>query len=540
MEYHFAAVFSTSADPQSGAQIDLQEEVSHYASDVIVANAQEVAPALRWWVDSPDAASTRFCVSSTDRGEGLRLAMSVADGFLVHLEQRADERRNTPTNAELEIDYVKSQFRDRLVEAQARLDVATSSIPASDPRIDLDAMLIRWRSLRSDFSATRQQISEAAAGVDRLRSESEPTYGVVTAEDRRRGLESDAALQQDLKELEVHLSQLKLHLLNVWQNTAGRLDQLLGASDDLIKTASISDDARPDPIVQAPVQGVASETETYRNTLMAFTQLWTTEFTALQRLHVDPASGELLDVYHRVRTMLNDFLFAASKGLSAIRSHLSALGRMTADNARRHVLESNLTRAFQALQAAHHRFEFAAGGLDTPDNFRLDAALRSARGLRRRIVEQFQQLEQRLQVEAGDRARNQHVLSVAAAERSLEQTRAASEQTIEQLFSVQDGLIRAVELGEDFLRAVLQAELAAHRLEILQEELASCDLRLAELEALRQAENADVGVELVSCGMTATQFNFARRFRVGGAVFLATLVTVLLGQWWITRSGSRP
>jgi len=179
-------------------------------------------------------------------------------------------------------------------------------------------------------------------------------------------------------------------LLNVWQLSAGRLDLLTTAADELSRTASQSDATPLPPNIQAVVLGLVHDSDAYRQTLTKYTEVWTIEFTSLQRMEVDPASAELLDRYQRVRMLLSDFLFAASQRLSAVRAHLSVLGGQAGDNARHHVLQSNLTRAFQATQTAHHRFEFAAGGIDTPDNFRLDAALRSARGLRRRILEQIQ------------------------------------------------------------------------------------------------------------------------------------------------------
>jgi len=427
------------------------------------------------------------------------------------------------------------QLQDRVAEAQAQLDSATSSLPPADPRIDRDALVQRWHGLRSDFAATRAQLAQAAAGFDRLRSDSEPTHGIVNADDRRRALESDPGLQQDLRELEVKYSELKLHLLSVWQQSAGRLELLQTATDELSRTASESDTTRLPPNLQVAVQGLVSDTDAFRQTLTAFTDVWTNEFTSLQRMEIDPAGGELLDGYQRVRRLLSDFLFAASQRWSAMRSHLSVLGEQISDNARHHVLLSNLTRVFQSAQTAHHRFEFAAGAIDTPDNFRLDAALRSASGLRRRALEQIQQIEHRLQAEAIDKAKRQRAQSLVDAEKSVEQIRATAEQTIEQLFSVDDGLIQAVGLSEDFLHAVLKAELAANRAQTAQDDMARADLRLKELVAKRESTSADIGIKLVSCGVIGTELNLAQRARLGGIAFGVTLVTLLIGQWLMTR-----
>jgi hypothetical protein len=535
LEHHCAATFRLDSPSSVVHAIDIKTMLTEYVSRLGTDPTQVKPGDSRWWTDTPAAGILRLGVTTTDRRKGVEEAAAAAQGFLTALQERRDEIRRTPSESEGVLSDLVAQLKERVAQAQAQVDSATASLPSADPRIDRNALVQRWRGLRTDFAATRAQLAEAAAGVDRLRSDFEPTHGIVRADDRRRALESDAALQQDLRELEVKLAELKLHLLNVWQQSSARLEQLSTAIDDLAQTASTSDTTRLSQNIQTAVLGLVNDTNTYRQSLTTFTEVWTNEFTSLQRMEVDPASGELLDRYQRVRSMLSDFLFAASQGLSAVRSHLNVLGEQASDNARHHVLQSNLTRAFQAAQTAHHRFEFAAGGIDTPDNFRLDAALRSARGLRRRILEQIQHIEQRLQTEAIDRAKTQRVKALAEAEHAVEQTRATSEQTIEQLFSVQDGLIHAVGLTEGFLHAALQAELAANRLQNAQDDLALTDRRLAELVANREAASADIGVELVSCGVIGTELNLEQRLRLGGIGFVVTLVAVLAGQWWIAR-----
>lgn len=535
MEHRCAAIFRADSPSSALHVIEIKTMLAEYASR-FGADSTQIKPGdPRWWTDAPADGILRLGVTTTDCRKGVEEAAAAARGFITALQERKDEFRRTPSEAEHVFSELVSQLQKRAAQAQAQVDSATASLPPADPRIDRDALVQRWRGLRTDFAATRTQLAEAAAGVDRLRSDYEPTHGIVRAEDRRRALESDPALQQDLHELEVRLAELKLDLLTVWQQSAGCLQQLATSMDDLSRTASTSDTTRLTPNVSASVLSLAKDTDAYRQTLATFTESWTIEFTGLQRMDVDPASGELLDVYQRVRRLLSDFLFAASQGVAAVRSDLSALGEQTSDNARHHVLQSNLTRAFQVAQSAHHRFEFAAGGIDTPDNFRLDAALRSARGLRRRVLEQIQHIEQRLQTEAIDRAKTQRAKALVEAEHAVEQTRATSEQTIEQLFSVQDGLIHAVGLTEGFLHAVLQAELAANRLQNAQDDLARTDHRLAELVARREAASTDIGVELVSCGVIGTELNLGQRCRLGGIGFVVTLITVLLGQWWITR-----
>lgn len=534
LEHHFVASYRVESSPSTAHDTEIQSALADYALGL--GGNPGTAPSIhRWWIDAPTVGVLRLGLTTTEWRSGVEATRAAAQRFLTVLQERRDEIRRTPSEAERVYSEIVSQLQERVTAAQAQVDAATASLPSTDPRIDRDALIQRWRGLRTDFTTTQTRLAEAAAGFDRLRSDAEPSHGIVRVDDRRRALESDPVLQQDLRELEVKLSELKLHLLNVWQQTAGRLEQLHSAMDDLSRTASDSDTGRLAQNIHAAVQSMMSESDAYRQTLIVFTEVWTSEFTALQRMDVDPAGGELLDCYQRVRMLLSDFLFTAAQKLTALRSHLGVLGEQASDNARHHVLQSNLTRAFQAAQTAHHRFEIAAGGIDTPDNFRLDAALRSARGLRRRALEQIQIIEQRLQAEAIEKAKRQQAQALIEAEQVIERTRTTSEQTIEQLFTVQDGLIHAVGLTEDFLHAVLQAEIAAVRLQTALEDFSRAALWLRELSTQRETARADVGIKLITCGAIGSDLVTARRLRLGGIGFGVTLVTVLFGQWWVMR-----
>lgn len=535
LEHQCAATFEVKSFSSAARDDEVRAALAQHIARLGTSNPGIGPITRRWWIDAPAAGMLRLGLTTTDRRNGVEAATAAARDFLTIYQEQKKEFRRTPSEAERVYSELVFQLQERVTEAQTQFDSATASLPPADPRIDRDALVQRWRGLRTDFAASRAQLAEAAAGVNRLRIDSQPTRAIVSADDRRHAMESDSALQQDLKELEVRLAELKLHLLNVWQQSAGRLEQLRTAMDELSQTASSSETGRLAAGILAAIQGLARETDAYRQTLLAFTEVWTGEFTNLQRMNVDPAGGELLDRYQRVRTLLSDFLFTATQELTAIRFNLNLLGEQTSDTARHYVLHSNLTRAFQAAQAAHHRFEFAAGAIDTPDNFRLDAALRSARGLRRRALEGIQRIEQRLQEEAIESARRQHAAALVAAQQAVEQTRATSEETIEQLFAVQDGLIHAVGLTEEFFRAVLRAELTANRLQTAQDDLSRASKQLRELSSERESTSADVGIKLVSCGVIDSDIVLAQRLRLGGIGFGLTLVTVLLGQWWITR-----
>jgi hypothetical protein len=264
--------------------------------------------------------------------------------------------------------------------------------------------------------------------------------------------------------------------------------------------------------------------------LGSFIDAWTAEFTGLQRNEVDAFSAEVLDANERLRKLAHDFLFNSGQRLSTARKQLKSIADDPGATSRHHVLHSNLTRGFQSVQGLRHRFEFAAGALDTPDNFRLDSSLRAARGLRRRTQERIEQIERKLLAEARQRARQEQAEALAEAQQAIERTRAAAERTVEDLFTVQEGLLAGGQLSEEFAAAVLRAELAAQRVLATRQALATIEGRLSEMASQRRAAADSLQVELVSCEVVGYGLDGWRRARLGLIGFVATFIVVLVGQ----------
>jgi len=509
------------------ADLDLPAELWRVTS---AAGGAESASSFRAEIDHPDPGRLTLHITSTDRRGALGFAHRVAREFEAQLARRADELRSAPSPGEQllidETDRMRAEIRD----AEAKAEAAMSSLPPSDPRVNRQALLSRWQLLRTDWSATRATLERIRAEAEQMRSRPEPASGIVSAEERRAGIESDAVLQQDLRELNVRLSELRLHLLAVWQKSAGRLDQLRQAADVFAQTLGNTDTSKLPANITAAIAKLTDETETFRALLASFIEAWTAEFTALQRAEVDPFSGDVLEVNERVRKILHDFLFASGQRLATARGQIKSIAEDPGAGARHHVLHSTLTRGFQAVQAARHRFEFAAGSLETPENFRLDASLRAARGIRRRTHERIEQIEKKLLADATQRARRQQQQALIDAEQAVEKMRSTAQQTVEELLAVQEAILDAGNLTDAFVAGLLRAELAAQRVQALRQDLAVVESRLRELETDRRAAADAVGVELLSCDVIGYEFHQWRRARVGLVGLVVTFLVVLVSR----------
>jgi hypothetical protein len=499
---------------------------------------QTVIPRVSIHAPTPDQLS--LTLISNRREAALRDVQRLADGFIERTQTLAETRRTTPTQAEKTLgDYI-SALQARLMETRDQVGNAIAALPETNPSKTLNELLNRWTTLRESFDDARQQLQQASDDLTALETAPEPAHGVVADDERQQAYAADKALQQDLQELGVNLTELKLHLLTVWQRSSGALERLQLASEDLAAIAS-GDSRKPPSIDAGRDTTVAVETagNDYVETVGTFFQVWKREFATLRQLEPDALSGEVLDLYYRLQRLLGDFLFHAGKRLSALRVAVNRLNTDPRDDARRHVFQSDLIRAFHTLQAAHHRFEFAVEAIETAQNFRLDAALRAARGLRRRSQDRIRRIEHRLQAEALKRAKMQRVDQLATAKALVRRVRQATDQTVDELVALQDNVNLTAKGSETFLLALMKAETATARLDATAADLETAQERLSELAAKRKADAAGIEVVLTACGLLESRPEIGRRLSVAAPGAGFTLLAVWAVQWWIARNAGR-
>ena len=163
------------------------------------------------------------------------------------------------------------------------------------------------------------------------------------------------------------------------------------------------------------------------------------------------------------------------------------------------MLQSDLTRGFHAVQQAHHRFEFAAGALEPAVNFKLDAALLGARGLRRRSQLRIRRIDEQLQTDAAMRARRGRTTDLAQAKRSYGQLRATLDHAVTKLLSVQDDLNLAVSEASTSVRSVLLHDLLKTQVEWIHRDLAAAQETLRTTEERLKTSASTSPLRLVSC-----------------------------------------
>lgn len=458
----------------------------------------------------------------------------IVEGYISAAEQRRIETASKPTEGEAILSRWADELKRRLDAAQAQLQSVLESLPESDPRELRVSLTSQWTINRSAFESGAQALESLTAELEQRRREPPPKRGTVDRVNREAALSSDLALQQDLQELRVKLTEVRTQLSNVGLHASKPLGQTHAAAQALLAVLE-QDSAAAQGRLSDTLRALTSKAQAYKDALSQFAAVWDFEFAAIREMAIDPLASELIDAFPRIRTQLNDFLFAASGTLTDLRGLVQSLGVDTSDEARHHVLHSEITGAFQALQSASHRFEFAAGQLDPRDNFRLETALESARGLRRRSQHQIRGIDERLQQEALTLAKKQRDEQIADLERRVEQQRADLQKNIAEIVQLQDRLNLSSELTEGFLKQSLHAESATREAQVTQTDLDQTKIQLESLNQRRLSAAGDDRVELISCDAVPSAINIWRRLQGAGLAALMTLAAIL----WVHHRTSR-
>ncbi len=489
--------------------------------------ADGAAEGGRWHVQRLGDRDLQLSVVADSR-ERAAAVRDVANSFLALLEAETESARRTPGEAErLMADYA-DRLQQRYQKAQSDLESAIANLPASDPRESRGNLLDRWRSMRDTFATAREDLAAAKRQVDELQTSPPPTEGTVAEPEREAAFLADATLQQDLKELEVSLTELKLAALNAWQESARHLQEALKHSEEFNLDAFGKDTADE---ARLRAGRFAAELRRYHEDLAAFSTRWDAAFTSLQQEPVNPRSESILDLHQQARTLLGDFLFQASERLSSLRSHTQIMAEGLNLAARHHVLHSEVVRRFTTVQDAHHRFAFAAGMVEPGDNFRLDAALRSSRGLRRRAQEAIGEIDLRLAAEARERALADRLRRIDEAQARMRSTRDLADRTVEEIVALQEELNISTEMTESFLRSMVRKDAADNLAQLALQDFSSTEELVLALRAKRLAGIDAARVELVQVDTPGRPENLGAHVRTGLVGFGGTLLVLGLARW---------
>ncbi|MCH8966958.1 MAG: hypothetical protein IID43_04720 [Planctomycetes bacterium] len=356
----------------------------------------------------------------------------------------------------------------------------------------------------------------------------QPTSGWIDPEQRKTALWDREDLQQEIEQLNMKLSLGRQHLANVWQEASPRLDELALASKKLEHV--LGDLPRTGGNEQQPCNQIRARLGHYRRRLESFAQRWTETFTALANQPVDPLSPRLFDHQQRLTDLVAECSFHAGNLIDAMRDDVRDLSNQARDAARRHRNRSKLLRAFHRLESEHRQFEFVASDVLQRNNFRLDAAMRSARGLHYRIRQALVAIDERLEADAIARARQQHQAQRESLLKERNRIGGQVDDRIDKILALQAQFLATIPLARDSLERAHRADSLRQHVELLQRTLTDDQELLATLKKQREAAHVAEPIRLLNFTIDQTPSNLLERLLLGGVAALITLLAVLSFQ----------
>ena len=533
-EFLCVATIEISSDVSAEHLTHYRKELLAYAWDRQAVEGSGSSALDRWTVEASSGNVMRLSVLTGSRSAAGQRAAQFAKGFCREKNADAQAARETQGPSEAILSEYVTDLMEKIDAAQRELD-AIVNLPGNDPFQEHKALRVRWDQMRTEFNDVRERLAVALREEASLIAVLDPTQGLVRKEDRIPMIEADRALQQDLRELVVNLTEVKQYAQEVWRKSVAPLDQLRVAAEALVDVAAPSVRRAASPTTKRQAEGLVTVATAYLHDIQSFTDQWHQRFATLEKLDLDPFSDAILTDLDSARSLLNSFLFDAGEQLTLLRGRVRSIGEDPSNDARHHVFLSNLTRAFQTVPSVHHRFEFVAHKIEGSNNFRLDASETSARGLRHRSRDRVEEIEKLLRVEAVERETTLRAERMKAAELLVHDLRLETNDIVDLLLAFQKELNLTADRGEAFSHAVLKLEVTAGRLNLFQEDMRRNQRRIRELAADRVAAADAVEVRFVGADPVSGPENLRERLSVGGLATALAFATALLGQWWIIR-----
>jgi hypothetical protein len=341
----------------------------------------------------------------------------------------------------------------------------------------------RFHAARQTLEDRRLALAESIRSRDELRLAPLPTAAIVAPTAREEAYSADRVLQEDSRHLRVQLLQLRSAILQIGDDSTAAMNEVLRLSDELSRILDSPDAANADPARRILFERIAEGAGELHGKSAAFAHEWSDQFAAVQTKAVDPQKRDILDAYAAMTRAQGDFNYALNRILNSLRLRLQTLAEHTEDEARSHVLNAEVVRLFHELQAAYRRFATTSGGLQSRDNYVLNAALDTVQALTQRTSRAREALDTRLEGAALQQARADRLARLAAADARIEETRTDVDNLLDGLSELHGSLAEMLDRLPNMVRADADREAAARERVRLEPLVTEARERIRQLDA---------------------------------------------------------
>lgn len=392
-------------------------------------------------------------------------------------EGRTQSRRTALLEKRREVEQAIADLVENVPSPAGQPDDATPIKLLTEGWTTLD-------DLRRRYGDLRQQLDAAIQERDQIISTPEPQVGIIDPQKQHEAYGSDLDLQQDLRHLDLELAQVRRALLKIRLAATADLDEVLAKAETLTRLPSTREAMAWTGERRLRLERIAELAGEFHTLAMSFSLDWNRAFTALQSMDEPDVEAETLEAYARLAIRVGDFSHAATEALSRVNGRVQILRDMSGSEAQYHALTSSVSRLVNDLHSAQSRFARSAGQLTSRDNFLLDAALESARGLRHRARARMANIDKRLEQESWAlmiQIRNERI---AILDKQIAELRSSYEKCVEDILTAHDALKTHADRMPDFVDQTVWVQVAQSRRAALTDERARLDQALADLDTV--------------------------------------------------------
>ncbi len=486
--------------------------------------------AASWEVtQEADSATLALSVTAAGRPAVATLLGQAEAAFRAEVGSRAatqqaerEERRTAFTRTRGRVQAAIGELDDQLA-SESGAGEANSPLEALQTRVE--DITARWTAYRKE----RTRLQEAVARRDALQ-QSPPTRSATIASDvRNRAYRGHTALQEDERHLDLQLAQIRSAILAV-RNAASP------ALDDVLRSAEAFADLYEDPSVGglAPAQRrrveelIETADELHRRT-MAFAQSWTRVYLALDEM--DPANlpEDLVATYDRTADNLRDYFHVSGQLIGSLHHQVRALTESEEGPQPIVRIAAAIGERFRTVQAAAQRFEAVGSDLIAADNYMLDAALQSARGLLQRTRAMRETIDAALEETVRRRAATERAAQIDAITLEIERMRRDLLGDMDALMTAHEGTERLTGELPMFLHQASVREAAQTRRAALAARLEELDAEQAAWETQTEVPMSEEAIELQRRTLGSWPVNLPVVAALGALAASLTLLALLAG-----------
>lgn len=488
------------------------------------------SPSASAWMVQANEGFLRFAAGGATPRQSAELAKRLADQFAAAVEFDAKALEATPSPAEVFVGESLELHRSRTHETGRRLTEARTQLPAVDPRATQAELLQRWRQKKDDLQTAADALRTADARLTELRG-SEPITVAADPSDIANAELANLGLQQDMKEMNVNLAEVRSELLRADDAVQVPFENAANAAANLRYQA---DDAALNHPELPSASDIAIRAAEYASRLSSLQSDWAARAGSLRRAPDDLPPQVLIDAQETLAKLAGDFTYAADPMIREIDKLATDLADSRTGRGQHRELISSLVRDAQVLAAEHRRVAFAVAGVTIADNFRLDAALRAGRALHARCRAIRQVIADQLAATALAEARTAWSSALASAETAVADTRADHDRAVRELLAVHEELIESFRGAAGYVELLTRADIDDDALRTGQQDLRRIE---QQLDSLMQARLAAARSPISPAGVEIDPWpvNIVPRLYTAGTAAIATLIAMLMGQFWLTR-----